>query len=72
MNYGYFRWFFKDKPIVSGGRYAIAVEGKNHSLIVKKSVPEDTGTYGLQIGQDTTKAFVTVVGEHSNVSMVHV
>ncbi|XP_041365646.1 SCO-spondin-like [Gigantopelta aegis] len=55
------RWFFQGKKLTTGGRYLISADGKNHSLVVKKSVPEDTGAYALRIGKDITNAFVTVI-----------
>ncbi len=56
-------WHKNGKEIVPDEHFEIKAEGTVHTLKVKDTVSEDAAEYSVKLGDETTKAKLTVVGE---------
>ncbi|EDW38706.1 GL21409, partial [Drosophila persimilis] len=54
------KWFKNGKELVFNDRVQLAIDGKKQALRIVKARPEDAGEYSIQVGEQTSKATLTV------------
>lgn len=55
-------WFKNGKEIVPDEHFEVKVEGTLHTLNIKDSLMDDSAEYTVKLGDDTSKAKLTVQG----------
>lgn len=54
------KWFKNGKEIKFDERVQLAIDGKKQSLRITKAKPEDVGEYSIEVGEQSSKATLTV------------
>ena len=57
-------WYKNGKEIVPDEHFEVKVEGTVHTLKVKDTALDDTADYTVKLGEETSKAKLTVLGEY--------
>ena len=57
-------WYKNGKEIVPDEHFEVKVEGTVHTLKVKDIALDDTADYTVKLGEETSKAKLTVLGEY--------
>ena len=58
-------WYKNGKEIVPDEHFEVKVEGTVHTLKVKDTALDDTAEYTVKLGEETSKAKLTVLGKYT-------
>ncbi len=62
-------WYKNGKEIVPDEHFEVKVEGTVHSLKVKDTALDDSADYSVKLGEESSKAKLTVLGKYSCFSL---